>query len=297
MDFEPLEGYLERMAVAPGDAAAPASYQLVLHARPGPGTGAVDATMLALDGLLGAPLAIEFLGDIACCYCGRRTRKSFGQGYCYPCFQRLARCDLCVVSPDRCHYAAGTCREPEWGVSFCMQPHLVYLANSAGAKVGLTRRGQELGRWLDQGATQGLVILEAPTRQLAGLAEVALARHLSDRTDWRALVRGDAPPLDLAALRDRLRGAALELPTEVRWLEQSIAHTLRYPLLRYGTAFARWRLERQTRVEGTLLGIKGQFLLFDRGVLNIRQHRAYRVRVSSPASGSLVTADQMEMFE
>ncbi len=119
-------------------------------------------------------------------HCGASTRKSYGDGYCYPCFKTLARCDLCVVSPDRCHYAAGTCREPAWGEAFCMQPHVVYLANSAGAKVGITKPENLPGRWLDQGATQAVVIMRTHSRHQAGCVEAALARHVSDRTDWRA---------------------------------------------------------------------------------------------------------------
>jgi hypothetical protein len=118
----------------------------------------LGATPIPLNGLLGQALLITFDGRISCRHCGAATRKSYGDGYCYPCFKTLARCDLCVVSPARCHYAAGTCREPVWGDEFCMQPHLVYLANSAGAKVGITKRENLPRRWLDQGAVQAMVI-------------------------------------------------------------------------------------------------------------------------------------------
>ena len=275
----------------PGD---PARFSLGLRpvAASTPVEQAVD-----LNDVLGQQLDIEYLGSISCSYCGRVTSKSYAQGYWFPCFRKLARCDLCVMSPDRCHYAAGTCREPEWGESFCMQPHLVYLANSSGPKVGITRNGQQTGRWLDQGASQGLVILSAPSRHLAGLAEVALARHISDRTDWRALVRRDAPPVDLPALRERLRGLVLDLPEEVAWLDAEAPETLRYPVLSYPQMLERFRLDREPRVSGRLLGIKGQFLLFEGGVLNIRQHTSFHVRVSwGEGSSRPATDDQMELF-
>ena len=97
--------------------------------------------LVPLNPLIGEGLRIDYSGEIRCIHCDRKTSKSFNQGYCYPCFTRLAQCDSCIVSPEKCHYHAGTCREPEWGESFCMQPHLVYLAKSTGPKVGITRRG------------------------------------------------------------------------------------------------------------------------------------------------------------
>lgn len=56
----------------------------------------------------------------------------------------------------RCHYDAGTCREPSWGEQFCMTDHIVYLSNSSGVKVGITRATQLPTRWIDQGARQGI---------------------------------------------------------------------------------------------------------------------------------------------
>ena len=65
---------------------------------------------LLLSESLGQGIEISFLDNITCYHCDATTRRSYGGGYCYDCFTRLARCDLCVVSPDRCHFAAGTCR-------------------------------------------------------------------------------------------------------------------------------------------------------------------------------------------
>lgn len=271
-----LEGALEKMAVAADD---PAAYRLVVR----------DGTAgLALNALLGRGLSIEFLQRISCCHCGRTTPKSYGGGHCYDCFRSLARCDLCVVSPSRCHYHLGTCREPDWGETFCMRPHRVYLANSSGPKVGITSAGGEIGRWLDQGASQGLVVAEAPTRRLAGVLEAALAGLISDRTDWRALLRGAAPVVDLAALRDRLR-TRVDLPDGVRWRDDGRVVTLSYPVLAYPGRLRRLRLDRHPRVAGRLVGIKGQYLLFEHGVFNVRWHRAFHVR-AGPADAAAEVA-------
>jgi hypothetical protein len=271
-----LEGALQRMNVRHGD---PACYELVLQSDAAPGEDPKTVPTLPLNPLVGKGLRLEFNGRITCSECGSVTRKSYGEGYCYPCFRRLARCDLCVVSPVRCHYAAGTCREPEWGEAFCMQPHLVYLANSSGPKVGITTQGGQLGRWLDQGASQGLVVASASSRHLAGVLEDRLSRRVSDRTDWRALLRSDAAPVDLVALRQSLRPAPDDLPDGVRWLDDQDVVALTFPVLSYPRHLVRFALEREGTVGGRLLGIKGQYLLFEHGVLNIRRHRAYHVRV------------------
>lgn len=288
-----LDGALEKLSVTPGE---PARYRLGV--RPGESSSAEDVD---LNSLLNKELRIEFQQKITCAHCARDTRKSYGGGYCYPCFRTLARCDLCVVSPARCHYDAGTCREPEWGESFCMQPHLVYLANSSAPKVGITRPGNSLTRWLDQGATQGLVIAETLTRHLAGVLEAQIARQVGDRTDWRAMARGDAEPADLAGLRDRVRGALEGLPPGVRWLPAEPVQELRFPVAAYPGRPERLRLDRTPVVAGALRGVKGQYLLFDHGVFSVTQHRSYHVRITfqdQPAAsdGARPSGSQLELL-
>jgi len=295
-----LEGVLQRLAVEAGD---PARYQLVVAKADNAG-GEVHENF-PLNPLINRGLRIEFNGRITCAACGADTRRSYGEGHCYGCFRRLAACDLCVVSPVRCHFAQGTCREPQWGEAFCMQPHLVYLANSSGVKVGITTEGGQVGRWLDQGATQGLVIARATTRHLAGVLEDRLAQRVSDRTDWRRLLSRDAEPIDLPAQREMLREAAGALPEGVDWLENEPVLGLRFPVQSYPRRLVRLRLEEAATVSGRLLGIKGQYLLFEHGVLNVRRHRSFHVRVrvadlAEPilpeAAAAIGPERQMELF-
>ncbi|MCZ6617641.1 MAG: DUF2797 domain-containing protein [Gammaproteobacteria bacterium] len=283
MKNESIHGPLEKLKIIRGEVV---SYQL-----------AVGDQTLGLNRFVGKGLEIRFLDRISCRNCEAPSRKSYGGGYCYPCFKRLAQCDLCVMSPDRCHYARGTCREPDWGDEFCMQPHLVYLANSSGAKVGITRLGYEIGRWMDQGAVQALSILRTPTRHIAGLAEVALARHLADRTDWRALVSRDAPALDLGRLREKLRNQVTDLPVEAVWLEDEPEERFRYPITHYPRTLERLRLGDDGLIQGALLGIKGQYLIFETGVFNVRQHTSYHVSargLEDPPKPE--NNDQLELF-
>ena len=240
---------------------------------------------LDLNALLGQGVRLEYLGAIHCSHCGRKTKKSFSQGYCYPCFSKLAQCDTCIMSPERCHYAAGTCREPAWGEQFCMTEHVVYLANSSGAKVGITRATQVPTRWIDQGATQALPIMRVATRQQSGLVEDVLRSQVTDRTNWRAMLKGEAAPLDLAQLAGEIFEACHDGITTlqerfglqaIQPLSDLAVVDIAYPVLAYPAKVASFDLEKTPVVEGTLQGIKGQYLIFDTGVVNIRKFTAYQ---------------------
>jgi hypothetical protein len=268
-----LSGALRKMATA-HVTGEPVQYRLPL-----------GEAQLPLNQLLGRRVALEYHGSISCLHCGRATRKSFNQGYCYPCFRSLAACDSCIVSPEKCHFDAGTCREPVWAAQFCHTPHVVYLANSSGLKVGITRGTQLPTRWLDQGAVQALPILRVETRQQSGLVETVLKQHVADRTNWRAMLRGQVEELDLRAERDRLLAlcrdelAALQQRFGLQAIQPLAAEPLRfdYPVLEYPVKVSSLDLEKSPSVTGTLLGIKGQYLILDAGVINIRKFGAYQV--------------------
>lgn len=243
---------------------------------------------LDLNALLGQGVRLEYLGAIHCSHCGRKTKKSFSQGYCYPCFSKLAQCDTCIMSPERCHYAAGTCREPAWGEQFCMTEHVVYLANSSGAKVGITRATQVPTRWIDQGATQALPIMRVATRQQSGLVEDVLRSQVTDRTNWRAMLKGEALPLDLAQLAGEIFETCQDGITAlqerfglqaIQPLSDLAVVDIAYPVLAYPAKVASFDLEKTPVVEGALQGIKGQYLIFDTGVINIRKFTAYQLAV------------------
>ena len=236
--------------------------------------------------LLGERLNLIYQGEIHCIHCGRKTSKSFNQGYCFPCFRRLARCDTCIVKPELCHFDQGTCREPDWGRENCLQPHIVYLANASGLKVGITRKRQLPTRWIDQGATQALAILEVSSRLVSGKVEMILKSHVSDRTQWQKMLKGEAEWIDLKEQRDRLLSLCEAEIARIRdeYGEDSLRRpveaqltSLRFPVLEYPAKVKSLNFDKQPRVGGTLLGIKGQYLIFDSGVINIRKFAGYEV--------------------
>lgn len=244
--------------------------------------------LVELNPLIGRPISLVYQQEINCLNCGRKTRKSFNQGFCYPCFTRLPQCDSCIVKPEKCHYHEGTCRDPAWGEQHCFQPHVVYLANSSGLKVGITRREQIPTRWIDQGAIQALPVLEVDARLHSGLIEQMIARHVSDKTNWRTMLKGGNPPLDLQAERDRLLElCADELDALCRNLGDGAIRRLNaevvdieYPVLEYPGKISTHNLDKNPEVTGVLLGIKGQYLILDTGVINIRKFSAYKVQLS-----------------
>ena len=238
---------------------------------------------------LGRQLQLDYLGAINCIHCDRKTNKSFSQGYCYPCFKRLAQCDVCIVSPEKCHYAAGTCREPEWGEQHCMTDHFVYLANTSGLKVGITRGSQVPTRWMDQGASQAQPIFRVDSRLHSGLVEIAFKNHIADKTNWQAMLKGPAQQRDLEAVRQELMSTCADDIHSLRQqyglqaitvLEGEPESRISYPVLEYPVKVKSFNLDKTPSVGGTLMGIKGQYLIFDTGVINMRKYGGYQLSLT-----------------
>lgn len=256
---------------------APVSYSLPL-----------GDTQVPLNPLLGTHVRLQFNGQINCVHCGRNTAKSFNQGYCYPCFMKLAQCDSCIIHPEKCHFEQGTCREPEWGEQFCMQDHIVYLANSSGVKVGITRATQIPTRWIDQGAVQALAIMRVRTRLQSGTLEMLFKQHVDDKTNWRDMLKGGDHLTDLHAESARLREACradidelkqrfgFHAISELTGIEPVL---IDYPILAYPEKINSFNFDSDPLVEGTLQGIKGQYLIFDTGVINMRRYAGYNLEL------------------
>jgi len=233
-----------------------------------------------LNSRLGKPIRLEFRGEIRCIECGRDTRKSFSQGFCFPCSQRLACCDLCIVKPELCHFDKGTCREPAWGEANCLIPHTVYLSNTSGVKVGITRKVPS--RWVDQGAIQALPVLHVADRLSSGLVETTLSRWVGDKTNWRKMLKGEVEPRDLESVRDDLLERLEEVASVARLgqrIDGAKVVSLKYPVLEYPGKIVSHNLQKTPVVEGTLLGIKGQYLILDTGVLNVRKYTGHFLQI------------------
>ena len=238
--------------------------------------------VIDMNSLVGGPIKLNFKGDISCSNCGNRTSKSFSQGYCFPCARSLARCDMCIMKPETCHYHLGTCREPEWGLSNCFSPHIVYLANSSGPKVGITRATNMPGRWIDQGAISALPILQVSSRINSGKIESALKPFIADKTNWRKMLKNEVEQTDLLAIKNELLDTISGLidQMEAQKLNSEILN-ISYPVLKYPTKIVSLNFDKTPSISGVLDGIKGQYLLLDSGVLNMRKFSSYHIELTS----------------
>jgi hypothetical protein len=268
-----MQGNLRKMSAA---AAPLIEYSLVLGEQ-----------QIPLNAQLGQPISLRFTGNIHCIQCGRKTSKSFQQGHCYPCMQRLAECQFCIIHPEKCQIIHGACPENDWAHAQCAQPHIVYLANSSGLKVGITRHTPS--RWIDQGACQALPIFKTANRYQAGIIEVCLKQFVNDRTDWRRLLKQAAAPIDLAAARQQLLTQAHPALTaataaftvkDIINLPESESIDLQYPIQQYPQKIMTLSFDKTHLVSGILQGIKGQYLLMDTGVINIRKFSGYEVELT-----------------
>ena len=229
-----------------------------------------------LNPLLKKKLRLEHTGNIHCVHCNRKINKSFNQGYCYPCFQKLAQCDSCIIHPEKCHFDQGTCREPSWGERYCLQDHIVYLANSSGLKIGITRATQVPTRWIDQGAIKALKIAKTPNRYLAGAIEVKLKDFVSDRTSWQKMLKNDVDQsIDLYSYREQLKdNLSFELREYI--LDEEKELSLQYPIDQYPEKIKSINFDKVKEFEGVLTGIKGQYIYIDNQyVVNMRKYSGY----------------------
>lgn len=238
-----------------------------------------------LNPLIGKHIELTYLKEIFCIQCHRKTNKSFQQGYCYPCYKKLLECNMCIIHPERCNHGQVPCPD-SWQHAHCGQSHIVYMANSSGLKVGITRENQVFTRWIDQGAIQGIPLYKVNNRYDSGKIEVTLKKHIADKTNWRKMLSLSIPTLDMqAAKKELLRTAAADLHELFRsglvydiLNEQEV--NLSYPILNLPKKIIASTFDKEPSVKGTLLGIKGQYLIFDDQVINIRKHAGYNISMS-----------------
>jgi hypothetical protein len=275
-----LSGQLHKMSAQLHD---PVQYSFVLKE-----SGATIGNLPAVNNFLGQQLALKFTGNIHCIGCQRKITKTYQQGYCYPCATKLAACDMCILKPHTCHFDKGTCREPDWSQSNCFIPHIVYLANSSGLKVGITKETQVPQRWIDQGAIQALPILRVQSRFQAGLLEYEFSKLISDKTDWRKMLRGHNEVIDLAAKRDELFAQLATKIQEVackfkfgsiEMLTAESVYNFNYPVLEYPEKITTLDFDKNNTIDDILFGIKGQYLLFKSGVINLRKFTGYEIAI------------------
>ncbi len=240
---------------------------------------------IKFNNFIGEDMTLEFLNEINCVSCGNKTKKSYSQGHCFMCMRRLPECDICIVKPELCHFAEGTCRDSQWGQENCMKTHIVYLANTGDLKVGITKLKNIPSRWIDQGASQAVPIFAVETRLLSGLVEVAIKEYISDKTDWRKMLQG-IPDMDIdfTKLSDELIEKSKDKISDIKkkFGENSVEpvetniQQINFPVLEYPVKIKSFNFDKDPTINAKLMGIKGQYFIFDTGVINIRKFSGYK---------------------
>jgi len=231
-----------------------------------------------MNGLIGKYIIFKWEKEINCIVCGRKTNKSFAQGFCYPCFINAPETSECILRPQLCQAHKGIARDMKWAKDHCLKDHFVYLAISSGVKVGVTRSAQIPTRWMDQGAWQAIKLAKTPNRYIAGIIEVALKEHISDRTQWQRMLKNQlTKEVDLRVKKKEMLS---HLSDELRKYEynDNFITEITYPVNEYPEKIKSLSFDKLNEIEGRLWGIKGQYLMFDDGkVLNIRKHNGYKI--------------------
>ena len=233
--------------------------------------------------LIGKSISLTHTG-FSCMSCGI-DQPIFRQGFCKSCFFEIPSAGDWVMRPElsQAHMDIED-RDLTYEKKVQLQPHIVYLAVSSGLKVGVTRKTQVPTRWIDQGAHQTIPIVEVPNRYLAGITEVALKTHYSDKTNWRQMLTQTPQAKDLIAERER---ALSYLPSEVKNYASS---ALQEKTLLFDYPINQSRIKRvqilnmskKLNFNGKLTGIKAQYLVFNnRDVLNIRTNEGLVLNIKT----------------
>jgi hypothetical protein len=251
-----------------------ASYQLAL-----------GESKIEMNNLVGKEISLAHNGLIHCIHCAAKTSKSFGQGFCYTCFQTAPEADESIVRPELSKAHLGIARDMEWAQQHDLIDHFVYLSVTNELKVGVTRHHQIPSRWIDQGAILAIKLASTPNRHIAGIIEVFLKQFVSDKTAWQAMLK--KVPENLPNLEEEKIRLGNLLPRELQkyLLPDNTVTTIYYPIKEQPQKITSASFDQEKQIEGILLGIKGQYLIFESGmVFNVRKHSGYFTEISYPDS-------------
>jgi len=236
-----------------------------------------------LNPLVGSHLSLKFLGQIHCRITGQLIKKAYGEGMSYQAWMDHPLATPSILRPELSRIHEGIAlRDFEWEQRHHNQPHYVYISQTSGFKVGVTRTTNKPFRWHDQGAVAAVAIAETPYRQLAGLMEVELKEILSDKTNFRKMLQRVAPNVE--EIEEWKEACFDHLGVDVfePFLLDQAPCVFDYPVLCYPNKVTSLNLDKTSEISGRLDGIKGQYLLFEGGrVFNMRRHSGYRVALTA----------------
>ena len=236
--------------------------------------------LLLMNALLGRHIEISFNGNHTC-FCGQLVPEVYRQNFCRECFFTKPEASPTIMKPELSQAHLGIEeRDLEFEKDVQLKPHILYLAYSSNVKVGVTRKSQIPYRWIDQGAVEALVIAKTPYRQAAGLIEIALKNYISDKTNWRKMLQNNLSERSLIDVKNELTNY-LDYDLKQYVTRDSDINKVNFPVIKYPSKVKSVTLDKVPQIEEKLIGIKGQYLLFDNDtVFNVRRHAGYLIQLS-----------------
>ncbi len=238
-----------------------------------------DDDLLFLNQLIGKNFKIHKTGY--CCLSCQENIEIFANGFCKKCFFESPMSGDWVMKPElsKAHLNIQD-RDLEYEKKIQLQDHIVYLSKTSGVKVGVTRSNNKTTRWIDQGAIEAIELIEVPNRYLAGIAEVKLKNVFSDKTNWRKMLTNDIEDLNIINNRE---DALNILGSEFKEYFKTNSKVFKFNYYRKNqiNSVKSASLKKTDTIEGRLIGIKGQYLIFeDSTVFNVRSNEGYKVDIT-----------------
>ncbi|MCB9202480.1 MAG: DUF2797 domain-containing protein [Flavobacteriales bacterium] len=239
--------------------------------------GDFNGEFVNINQLITKNLEIEHTG-FECFNC-HKNKKILAMGYCFDCFSKVPQTGEYILRPElSTAHLEKEDRDLEYEKKVQLQPHVVYLANTGNLKVGVTRETQIPTRWIDQGASETILFAKTENRYLAGIIEVELKKYISDKTQWKKMLSNDIKTIDLLKEKDELR-EKLSNELQKYIANSSNSYIFNYPLYENPKKIKSFSFKNHTTLNDKLIGIKGQYLIFENQVLNWRTHEGYTIEL------------------
>ena len=215
----------------------------------------------------------------SCLSCSE-SQNLYRQGFCKSCFFESPLTGDWIMRPElsKAHLNIAD-RDLDYEKKIQLQPHVVYLSNTGRIKVGVTRKSQIPYRWIDQGAHEAVELLQTPNRFLAGEAEVALKKYMSDKTNWRSMLKNERDSSNIKSSKDHAKNF---IPSNLLhyFVDASNVLSIDFPVVEYPDNPKSIKLNKDSFFSGILKGVKGQYLIFEKNqVLNYRAHEGHIFKI------------------
>ena len=238
-----------------------------------------DNDLIFLNQIIGKKIKIHKTGY--CCLSCLENIQIFANGFCKKCFFESPIAGDWIMKPElsKAHLGIED-RDISYEKKVQLQNHIVYLSKTSGIKVGVTRSNNMSTRWIDQGAIEAVELIEVPNRYLAGVAEVKLKEKFSDKTNWRKMLTSNFEEADIIKNK---KIALDELGSEFEEFFKTDSEVMKfnYQIDKSIDSVKSVSLKKSDDIEGKLIGIKGQYLIFeDSSVFNVRSNEGYVVDIS-----------------